>query len=1655
MFQAAPRSLFATHTQPTIPMRPRSSATLLFSTATLVVFMAHSAAVEVIKLNNTTSMNTSGSWTGGVIPGAGDVAVFNDTFLQTASVGTGGAVTWLGAKVIGTKTSQIIVNNNTVTNLVQFGAGGLDMSAAPRDLSIASLNINGDQTWNIATGRTFYAGYTSGGTGNERINGGPGTVTIKGGGTVEMRGTNGSPGKLHTANLLIQSGATLRATAGPGLGTTAGTTTIQNGGSLVINSATALNFQGELVSVAGSGVGGLGAIQSVGAQHQTAFTNVTLTGNATFATTSRFDIRDTARAGASSLDLAGFTLTKIGADILFFDGCTVTPGNLVITEGLLGFQNAVLVPASPGHTVFIANKANLRFWRSATGTGPCVFAREIAAADGAIVSWNGSDTTDAIDQSVASPIIAAGLLTVDQSSANSSVFELTGVISGPNGSLLKTGAGTAILAGANTFPGTTTVQAGRLDLTGSLTGGASVQAGAALGGTGSVAGAVTVAGSLFLNGQAGTTGGLTVAAAGMLNPGGTNAPGSIHTASLALTDAKLTFETAGSSQTDAITIASGGTFTATGNTTVDMTSSGGWQVGDYLLLNYSGGTASPGLTPFQLIANLGHASGGLVDTGTAIALRIAAAPSTTWAGTVDAKWDLATGNWQSADQRFLNGDTVIFNDSATANFDVLLAEAVVPGAVTFANSSHAYRLSGTGSIGGVATILNKSGAGTAVIETTNSYAGGTTVNGGTLALLRSATNELPSLGTGPVAIGADGVLQVACNGTMANSLSGAGKLLKGHPTDDTFTTFTGNNSYTGLTTVTNGSLVVGSPTALGASTTGTEVADAARLFIGTPLANASTIAEPVMFAGGPDQALADFQIGNTKTGINFTGPISFKDSLLIACETGTTITFAAPAAITYAGTGTGADVTIFADGNPTISGVLELGTGSLTKTGAGTLTLTHGGNHYGGTTVTTGTLTLSGDGILGNGTNTVAAGAFLTLSGTLNAPFSAPLTGAGILLKSAAGNVTLGVVNGLSGGTRIDAGLLLVGADGLTGAGPLHVNGGALASTNADPRVVTSPVLLGSNPAFGDLGGVFNGQVTYTGHVDFAAVTRYIRTYSNTVWATSSGNGGMTQKLGTGSLTLKGTHDWSAGAAIEVRQGTLVLDGATVTNADAVRVDAAYPGETARLVLTNGAALTANLNTANLRIGYSPGGDSNGTTNVVDLGGTLTLASGGTGGLVQMGTLSAATRLNLNAGGNLLTASIQDVNTASNDVMNCDGGKLTVIANSTNSAANTFLQGLDAVNVLDGGLTIDTNGNPTSINQALLSGGTGVGGLIKQGAGTLTLGAVNRYGGATVVEAGTLALVAPGTTGTGPTTVSTGATLTGTGTVTGPAAISGTVAPGTTAGVISIGGALTLKPDSSYRWEVASWTALLPGINFDTIVAATLDLAATTAAPVKLVIAGTPADFTETAMSFPLIQTTGGITHYSPGKVVVDASAFTGTGSWQVIQEGNNLVLTYALRSSDPYDAWAGPGGFNLTGGKFDDDDHDGVANALEFILKGDPTKANDGGLQRPLVQDATAPVGNQLTLVAAIRRGAVFSAGSGGSQAAVIGSLVCTVTGGTEPGAVTGAVTHVGVSDTAPPATTLPSLAGTDWEYHTFSLDASEGLPNRGFLRVKASAAP
>jgi hypothetical protein len=64
--------------------------------------------------------------------------------------------------------------------------------------------------------------------------------------------------------------------------------------------------------------------------------------------------------------------------------------------------------------------------------------------------------------------------------------------------------------------------------------------------------------------------------------------------------------------------------------------------------------------------------------------------------------------------------------------------------------------------------------------------------------------------------------------------------------------------------------------------------------------------------------------------------------------------------------------------------------------------------------------------------------------------------------------------------------------------------------------------------------------------------------------------------------------------------------------------------------------------------------------------------------------------------------------------------------------------------------------------------------------------------------------------------------------------------------------------------------------------------------------------------SFTFVTTTGGITGFDASAFTLDTSGFQNpfTGTWSIVQSGNNLTLNYAGLSAIPepgtYAAWAG-----------------------------------------------------------------------------------------------------------------------------------------------------
>ncbi len=320
--------------------------------------------------------------------------------------------------------------------------------------------------------------------------------------------------------------------------------------------------------------------------------------------------------------------------------------------------------------------------------------------------------------------------------------------------------------------------------------------------------------------------------------------------------------------------------------------------------------------------------------------------------------------------------------------------------------------------------------------------------------------------------------------------------------------------------------------------------------------------------------------------------------------------------------------------------------------------------------------------------------------------------------------------------------------------------------------------------------------------------------------------------------------------------------------------------------------------------------------------------------------------------------------------------------------------------------------------------------VLKDGPGTWTLSADNTYSGVTQIDAGTLLITGStalfGGTIVETTTVNASGTLGGTGTVGNAINGAGTIAPGVNGvGILTAGtdvdlstGTLAIEVDDDSSDQLVS--------NGEITLGGTLD--------VQLLGGG----FTQPSYTIATATNiTGTFTSVTPG--------------YQVTNTGTALILS----TGTAYGSWIAsftfaPGADLTPAG---DPDDDGASNLLEFATNGIPNDGSNNGLQAAVIQDgASTPAGDELTLVCAVRDGASFATVDD-TQVATVDGVTYTIEGSLDlifPGS---AVAVAGApSDTAPVGSGLPDLTGTAWEYHTFSLTASEGLAGKGFLRLEAS---
>jgi autotransporter-associated beta strand protein len=714
----------------------------------------------------------------------------------------------------------------------------------------------------------------------------------------------------------------------------------------------------------------------------------------------------------------------------------------------------------------------------------------------------------------------------------------------------------------------------------------------------------------------------------------------------------------------------------------------------------------------------------------------------TTSGTVDLQADETVGSLlgQTTGTIQLNANTLTVAGTPGAASAVTLGTIAGTGGVT---------VDATGFVQEFGTALTYTGAttvtaGTFQLGASNIIANASdvTVNGGTLALQGfSDTVDSVSLQSGSIT--GTGTLTSASDfdvrsGSVAAVLGGSVGLDK---TTGGTVTLSGANTYTGTTTVSDGTLEV-----TGSIAGDVTVDGDGRLRIGNSGAIGGTI---------------------TTTG----STVSYADG----------VNEASPLVISSADT----DLEVLGADAAEQSGAISESGGSFgfEKVGTGTLTISGTNSHTGLTSVVAGTLNLAnGAAITDTAGVATAAGATLGLLADETVGF---VQGTGGTVALGANTLTIngdgdgatgetfsygGAIDGTGGVTKTGTDTQeLTGTNGFTGTLDVGGTAGGVAVTGAG-TLATTAITTGGNATLTTDGGALNTNAAISNGGTLALVSGGDETVDSVNGAgaitLSSGSvltldagasaiaGGIS---GAGGLTVTGTSVTTLSAAntytgtTTLTAGTLNLDGgaaivdtgAVVVNGGTLNVNGA---ETIGSLAGSGGSVELGANTLTIN------GDGDGSVSEVT---SYAGAIDGSGGLTKSGTdiqtltgtngytgatLVTGGTLRVTGGGTLASTDIETQ--GAGDTFQTDGGALSTTAAITNGGA-LILDGDESVAEVDGAGSIALNsGAVLTLNSGVsdITGDiSGTGGLDIAG-GTTNLSGSNTYEGDTTVSGGDLTL---------------------------------------------------------------------------------------------------------------------------------------------------------------------------------------------------------------------------------------------------------------------------------------------------------------------------
>ena len=309
-------------------------------------------------------------------------------------------------------------------------------------------------------------------------------------------------------------------------------------------------------------------------------------------------------------------------------------------------------------------------------------------------------------------------------------------------------------------------------------------------------------------------------------------------------------------------------------------------------------------------------------------------------------------------------------------------------------------------------------------------------------------------------------LNARLGATLTTGIGGTGNLTYSGPGR---LSLAADSSYTGNTTLSAGTLQVGSGGTAGTLGSG-EIAIAAGATLAYDRSDAVIESNALSGTGTLLQKGGD-RLTLTADNPSFAGTATIASGTLKIGNGGST------GSLGTASVTNNSALVVDRTGSLTIGGAIS-GSGTFEQAGSGTTILT-GANSYAGTTsVTAGTLEVGAGGTSGTlGSGSVTNDAALVFNRSDDLAVSNTIAGSGSLTQEGTGQVVLSGNNSFSGGTTVTSGVVIAGSDTALGTGSVTLSGGRLL---ANPGVtLANPITLSAAAASMRLGSEVNLAVDY------------------------------------------------------------------------------------------------------------------------------------------------------------------------------------------------------------------------------------------------------------------------------------------------------------------------------------------------------------------------------------------------------------------------------------------------------------------------------------------------------------------------------------------------------------------------------------------------